>query len=255
MSLTLEPHAILLFVGYPRSGHSLIGALLDAHPNAIVSHEVDALALVQAGASRAELLEALRAASARQAQEGRGQGHPGDYWYSYAVPGAWQGRVEGALHLLGDKKGGGSTALLAQAPALLDTLRARTGLPLKLLHVVRDPFDSISTMRRRKPVTLDQAITRYVGLVEVNRGVLEREPDVYTLYHERFVAAPEAGLEALRGFLELPESEAWQAAAASIVQRDPHRSREAVAWTPAQRDRVGSLIDETPWLRAAYQTR
>jgi hypothetical protein len=30
----------VLFVGYPRSGHSLIGSIMDAHPNIIIAHEV-----------------------------------------------------------------------------------------------------------------------------------------------------------------------------------------------------------------------
>ena len=29
----------MVFIGYPRSGHSLIGSLLDAHPEVIVSDE------------------------------------------------------------------------------------------------------------------------------------------------------------------------------------------------------------------------
>ncbi len=32
-----------MFIGYPRSGHSLIGSLLDAHPNIIISHELNVL--------------------------------------------------------------------------------------------------------------------------------------------------------------------------------------------------------------------
>jgi len=37
----------VMFVGYPRSGHSLIGSLLDAHPNVVIAHEMDALQFVQ----------------------------------------------------------------------------------------------------------------------------------------------------------------------------------------------------------------
>ena len=37
-----------LFIGYPRSGHSLLGSLLDAHPDIAIAHEVNALGLVVA---------------------------------------------------------------------------------------------------------------------------------------------------------------------------------------------------------------
>jgi hypothetical protein len=35
-----------LFIGYPRSGHSLIGSLIDAHPHAALGHELDLLKYV-----------------------------------------------------------------------------------------------------------------------------------------------------------------------------------------------------------------
>ena len=28
-----------IFLGYPRSGHTILGALMDAHPNIVVSHQ------------------------------------------------------------------------------------------------------------------------------------------------------------------------------------------------------------------------
>ena len=41
--------AYCMFIGYPRSGHSLVGSLLDAHPNIIIAHELNALQFVVAG--------------------------------------------------------------------------------------------------------------------------------------------------------------------------------------------------------------
>jgi hypothetical protein len=35
--------AFLLFIGYPRSGHTLIGSLLDAHQNMAVANEYNVL--------------------------------------------------------------------------------------------------------------------------------------------------------------------------------------------------------------------
>ncbi len=32
------------FMSFPRSGHSLIGSILDAHPQAIISHELNSMA-------------------------------------------------------------------------------------------------------------------------------------------------------------------------------------------------------------------
>src|SRR5262245_54048072 len=46
----------LLFIGHPRSGHSLVGSLLDAHPSMVVSHELDVLKYVAAGYRRDQLM-------------------------------------------------------------------------------------------------------------------------------------------------------------------------------------------------------
>ena len=44
-----DVRGFVIFVGQPRTGHSLVGALLDAHPNALIAHELDALKYVAAG--------------------------------------------------------------------------------------------------------------------------------------------------------------------------------------------------------------
>ena len=44
-----------LFVGYPRSGHSIVGAVLNAHRDAVISHELDAPPLVLGGCTRDDL--------------------------------------------------------------------------------------------------------------------------------------------------------------------------------------------------------
>ncbi len=48
-SIKLDPKIVndvdtmLMFIGYPRSGHTLIGSLLDAHPNMVVANEYNIL--------------------------------------------------------------------------------------------------------------------------------------------------------------------------------------------------------------------
>ncbi|MDQ4062826.1 MAG: sulfotransferase, partial [Actinomycetota bacterium] len=70
-----------MFIGYPRSGHSLVGSLLDAHPQTIIAHELDALKLVEAGFDKLQLYQLLLDNSRRFARGGR-------EWtgYDYEVP-------------------------------------------------------------------------------------------------------------------------------------------------------------------------
>src|SRR5829696_2032744 len=54
-----EVERYAMFGGYPRSGHSVIGSLLNAHPDMVVAHELNALRYVQAGFSRLQLFSLL----------------------------------------------------------------------------------------------------------------------------------------------------------------------------------------------------
>src|SRR4051794_14548092 len=137
-----QVEAYCLFIGYPRSGHSLTGSLLDAHPEVVVAHELDALGLIEAGISRPSLYTAILELDREFTDGGR-------QWmgYEYTVPNQWQGRYE-RLRVIGDKKGGDSTERLARRPELLDGLRRTVEVPLRAVHVIRNPFDNITTMAR-----------------------------------------------------------------------------------------------------------
>src|SRR5829696_1667506 len=98
-----EVERYAMFGGYPRSGHSVIGSLLNAHPDMVVAHELNALRYVQAGFSRLQLFSLLLVSDRKFEAHGRTWGR-----YEYRVPGQWQGRWR-RLRVIGDKKGGAST--------------------------------------------------------------------------------------------------------------------------------------------------
>ena len=59
------------FVGHVKCGTSLLGAMLDAHPNVILADEVDAIGLLASGFSRDEVFHLLRKGAADEARKGR----------------------------------------------------------------------------------------------------------------------------------------------------------------------------------------
>ena len=143
--------AFCIFIGYPRSGHSLLGSLLDAHPEMVIAHELDVLTFVAAGWPRRALYSRILNHDATFTESGRQW-----FGYDYRVPGQWQGRVS-KLRVIGDKKGGKTTERLGARPDLLERLRRTVEVPVRLVHVVRSPYDNITTMARRSGQTLEQA--------------------------------------------------------------------------------------------------
>src|SRR3954451_4148621 len=129
-----------MFIGYPRSGHSLIGSLLDAHPDVVIAHEVNVLKLVADGADRRAVIGTLLEAAEAEAMRPLGRRSSG---YSYAVPGQWQGQVR-RLRVIGSKYGDKTSNRLGKQPEELKLLKERLRTPLRFLHVTRNPFDMIA---------------------------------------------------------------------------------------------------------------
>ena len=257
-SLFADLESFCMFIGYPFSGHSLIGSLLDAHPSMAIAHELDALKYVDAGFGRTQLLHLLLANSEEYGR--RGRSHEG---YSYGVEGQWQGRFE-TLSVIGDKKGGMSTLRLRYKPELLGRLERTMRLPMKVVHVSRNPYDNIGKMAKRAdmeapggpPVGIERATWRYFSLRETAEGVLGRRPpgDVFQLRHEDFIADPSGRLADLCRFLGVEPSERYLAACASIVFPEQRRRREDLEWTPNTIAAVAEGIEHFPSLSGyAYE--
>jgi Sulfotransferase family len=222
--------SFLLFVGHPRSGHSLVGALVDAHPNALVAHELDALKYVEAGFGRDQLFTLLVGHQQSRAAGGLRSGSG----YDYEVPDQWQGRYD-RIHVIGDKKGGRSTARLADRPELFDRLRTTAGVPVKVVQVVRNPYDNIATMYRRgHRVPLAEHAATYFRLAATVRCLRERVDDdhFHELRLEDLIDNPTTSLRRLIEFLGLEPSPEYVAACAGIVFPTGRRTRTAAPWTP-----------------------
>lgn len=54
--------------------------------------------------------------------------------------------------VIGDKKGGPTTSMLGKARGLLDLqeLQKTVAVPIRLIHVIRNPFDNIATICLRR---------------------------------------------------------------------------------------------------------
>lgn len=215
-----------MFIGYPRSGHTLIGSILDAHPNAIIADELNALRYLDGGFGRNQLFYLLLRNSLQVAAVGRKR-----TGYMYQVPGQWQGRYE-QLQVIGDKMGHAAARRLAGDPDLLDGLSRFLKVDIKFVHVLRNPYDVISTITLRHKVPLSQSIDRFFWLCQSVDAIKRRVPadDICDLKHEDFVKSPKARLKSLCDFFRLKTDPAYLDASAKIVFASPHKSRFEVPW-------------------------
>lgn len=241
------------FLGYPRSGHSLVGSLLDAHPHTAIAHEQDALAYIHRGFSREELYALLLRNTRKKARKGRQE-----TGYSYQVAGQYQGSWE-ELRLIGDKRGGNSSRWLKARPDLMRVLKDEIEEDLRVVHVSRNPFDNIATMALRhskgKNEALSEALLRQemehyfslAGAVESARQDLPEEA-FHQLPYEALLADPEGSLTELLHFLGLEADPGYLGACKEVLFKTPHRSRWKVPWSDALLKEVSDRTQELPCL-------
>jgi hypothetical protein len=226
--------AYCMFVGYPHSGHSLVGSLLDAHRHAVIAHELDVLRHVRGRLGRNQVFS-LVVESHRSATGRWGGG------YDLTVPNQWQGKWD-ELRVIGDKKGGASTLLLDRSPELLDRLRKTVEVPLRIIHVTRNPYDNIASYRmrinarpRRSPMTLPEAVddflARYEAVSRLQSRVDSRE--ILNLRLEDLTADTTENLRVLCGFVGLDSPEDYLDACSKIVFPSARRTRDQEDWEPA----------------------
>ena len=99
----------VMFIGHGRSGHSLVGSLLDAHPDVIIAHESNILGhmgtfrkpKIERNFQKHLLFYRLHHNSEQNAMFGihaeKSLLGDGEYTYTYHVPGQWQGTYRNTI--------------------------------------------------------------------------------------------------------------------------------------------------------------
>jgi len=235
-----------MFLGYPRSGHSLVGSLLDAHPEVIIAHELDVLKFVAAGFNRNQIFYLLLENSRRRAVGGR------EYsGYSYEVAGQWQGRYR-KLRVIGDKKGGRSSTRLTAKPELLEAMRKTIDTRSKFIHVIRNPYDCITTMttRNQRGLSLENRIHNYFSRVATVAATKERiaPDDILDVRHEALIEEPKKWLAKLCALLGVEPFPDYVDDCARILFKAPQKSRRNLPWSAENIALVAEKMKPYPFL-------
>lgn len=234
-----------LFIGYPRSGHSMVGALLNAHPDVVISHELDVLRYVGARFRREQLYHLILQKDQAFARAGRSVKRG----FDYNVPEEWQGRYR-QLQVIGDKKGNASIRRLDKHPEVLERLRRTVRVDLRIIHVARNPFDNITTMASRAGCGLDKAIDRYFRSCAAIVGITHRAPgDVVDTTHEALIADPGACLSRLCTFLGVDADKSYLDHCADVVYNRPSRSRDQGEWSDERIEHVHRMSKQFDFLK------
>ena len=211
----------------------------------VVSHEADVLRYVRPGLTRSQLY-ALVLDGDRQFEA------IGRRWMGidYSFPGRAQGTFD-RLRVVGDKKAGNSASRLHEDPALLGRIRSLVDVPVRVLHISRNPFDNIASMHRNRKRTLAETVERYRRFATAVDDVrLRLQPDeLMEFNYERFAADPARHLRDMCTFIGVDDTDGFVVASAALVKPSANRSRDTVTWPSNVRTEVEEMIATRPTLR------
>lgn len=202
-----DVNTFLLFLGAPRSGHTLISEFINAHRNAHISRKINGgfryLCKEQYYQSCIDFKEDM-------------------FRHRYYVPGQYQGTYLN-LNCVGMRNATVTTEWYGSKLSRAKRLSEYYGIPVKFVHVYRDPIENIAKISRYNKLSIIQAANWYVSLISKTR-LIENTVSNGTFYkfcHEDLYDKPSTVLSNLLRYLQLEEDEALVDSFSKIIWDSP----------------------------------
>ena len=161
----------VFFLGHAHSGHSIVGSLMDAHPHMVVAYEANVFQDLCTG-NLAPNKDDIFNRIWRNTVVGTMHGHRVNMkkGYSLLVDGLYEGKYVDHIEVIGDKKAGTTTNLLArQEDKFLNSLATMKSLvdSVKMIHVIRNPYDNIATSLMYAKISSQRQVTSVKNSKEI----------------------------------------------------------------------------------------
>jgi hypothetical protein len=239
----IKTQKFLLIIGNARSGSTILGAVLDAHPNMVVANETIESGHLWRGLDGGKILAGIFQNAEQQALESTRSAVCGQ-------KSAWPPSKKQDIRVVGDKIWNPATLFLHGKYNLIPSLEERVVAPVALIHACRNPFDAISSMHLKSGAPVGDRIRWYSVHCEAVAAISERMPGNRFLHvhHEELIQRPSVVLANCCRFLDVPFSDAYLERCKPLLLGVPRQTRRQVEWTALEIDRVRELMDSFHWL-------
>ena len=140
----------VFFMGYSRSGSSIMSSLMDAHPHMVVAYQYKVISeWNQDLNNRVYLYSELYEKSQKDATTGWRSEQNMAKNYTLHINTGWQGRYDEYISVIGDKNADRTVGTFLHSQShftkVYAQLQETVGVPIKAVLVIRNPYDIIST--------------------------------------------------------------------------------------------------------------
>ena len=229
-------------VGFNRSGSSLIGDLLSAHPNIVMDNESGIIRKYVNGefTSRESLLSFIIKHDMDRA-----------YKKNY-IAGQYQHHYDGNIEIIGDKHSPNNSVFLTKTESnALEELEKFIKLPIKLLFNVRNPYDMVASMvkaiwdgKENKDEKIKEAISFFTCRSADNMKLIDQVPAdrIFMIRLEDFIASPKNMLSDICDFLGVAKTPEYLSSCTKVTYKVPNKSRDTLDWDEEYEREVDALI-------------
>ena len=268
----------LLFVGSGKSGHSIVGSLLDAHEHIVVSHEYHLFRNWKSISNSRDLwVENLyNKIYWKSHDDSVGIREESMKGYSLKVDGLWQGHYKSYISVIGDKSGGSTCQeYMINRKLFRDrftTLSILLSIPIRFIHVIRNPFDHVASRVLYAYVEDISAVSGFKQKLGVKKFlkdtlVLAKTKELLSYYNAEaelidlfkpenvmdvhiadLVNNPKQILREILNFLEVDVTDHYLDVCAAKVYRNTSRTRNHIQWPIAAKKLLESAIHNYSFL-------
>ena len=262
----------VFFVGYPRSGHSIIGSVMDAHPDIVIAHEYflfsECASQLKVGTSifenKTQLFNKLYKNSYLSSKCGLRSDGNARKGYSLDVGSQWQGTFR-QLRVIGDKSGGKTSQVMKSRTRSQCLAQMVDGLDLQIIavHVVRNPYDMIATrilyqlptvrpsdhLHKRVKPNHNMQISNTNALFSQALAVttVSKKVTVFEIHIEDYIKDPRRCVLEICNALEVPCPQDYVEECYQKAYRNVSRSRDLIEWEPVILRRIQERMKEFPF--------
>ena len=264
----------VFFVGYPRSGHSLIASVMDAHPDIVIAHEYliflkCALQLKVGVENKTQLFNELYKNSYISSKCGWRSDSNTSKGYNLDVGSQWEGTFR-QLRVIGDKSGGSTSDLMesGEGGKCLEQMVSDLNMSVIAVHIVRNPYDMIATdilyqlsaightkandilhRKVRPDYNVQMLNTNKVFSRALAVKVVSNKVTVVEIHIEDYIKDPKSCVLEICNALEVQCPQDYVEECYQKAYRNVSRSRDLIEWEPATLHIIQERMKEFSFFR------
>ena len=260
----------VFFVGYKRSGNSMIGSVMDSHPNMIIAHEYFVFRkckLALRGGSnvftnKSSLFDKLYKKSYYSAKCGWRSDKNTKKGYNFNFNSTWQSAFS-QLKVIGDKAGGSvSREMQHNGEICLHQMIASLHLTIIAIHVVRNPYDMIateiahlndkrknSTFRKKRnfSAVMQMTVARNIFMLANSVVKVKTHVPVVEMHIEDFIQDPSRIIMKLCHSLGVDCPQEYVDRVTAKAYKNVSRSRDLISWSPSSLTFIDQQMTKYPF--------